>query len=383
MDDNSTEVTNIVGPNTISDKDPKSLPDEGSQEDVDDTTIPSEVVFLEPNSSNDDVICIKKEAVRRKAVLWPPIEKHEGKKLVFPFFDRDICDCDFQFCSHMVMEQVFVSSHGSKNKIWEGIRTLLAEKRDENGKLVFPDGINSIQTLCRRADVLMKWIKKHRDTAALRSGTDNEVHSEFITLLEILLEQKESSEEEAAEKLAETSKSNKQKATEAEVLRVAAMSSSEGRKRLAEVLETSDRKKPNTKVAPPETPMTAVTAASFSSMSRFSPGVGSDFMMLASTLSQQHEGKERRSVEKAEKEKAKLELRRLGREIKLQQMADDREKRQLDKAKSQGNVNQLEHAIMALMDHQKESFRLQQESIHEQTKKMDEMKEILQKIVDK
>ena len=43
MDDNSIEVTNIVGPNTISDKDPKSLPDEGSQEDVDDTTIPLEV----------------------------------------------------------------------------------------------------------------------------------------------------------------------------------------------------------------------------------------------------------------------------------------------------------------------------------------------------
>jgi hypothetical protein len=140
--------------------------------------------FFEPNASNDDVVCIKKEAVRRKAVLWPPIEKHEGKKLVFPFLDRDICDRDFQLASHMVMEQVFVSSHGSKNKIWEGIRTLLAEKRDDNGELVFPDGINSIQTLRRRADVLLKWIKKRRDTAALRSGTDNEVHSEFITLLE-------------------------------------------------------------------------------------------------------------------------------------------------------------------------------------------------------
>ena len=112
-----------------------------------------------------------------------------------------------------------------------------------DGDLLFPDGINSTRTIQRQANCLMQWIKKHRDTAALRSGTDDEVHSDFISLLENLLEQKEMAEEEAAERNIETGKVNQQKVNEAEVFRLAAMSSAAGRKRLAEVFEETNRTK--------------------------------------------------------------------------------------------------------------------------------------------
>ena len=73
--------------------------------------------------------------------------------------------------------------------------------------------------------------------AALRSGMNNEVHSEFISLLENLLEQRESAEEDMADKAETTTKLNSKKALEAEVLWLSAMNSAAGRKRLLELQE--------------------------------------------------------------------------------------------------------------------------------------------------
>ena len=58
-----------------------------------------------------------KTSARRKAIFWPPLEKQEGKNLVFPFLDRNNCDRDFQLCSVIAMQQVFISSHGTKSKV--------------------------------------------------------------------------------------------------------------------------------------------------------------------------------------------------------------------------------------------------------------------------
>ena len=86
------------------------------------------------------------------------------------------------------MQQVFTSSHGCKSRIWEEVRTVLSGLRTKNNELLFPDGISSINTLRCRMTALMNWIKKYRDSAAIHSGTDDEVHSDFIALLENLLE---------------------------------------------------------------------------------------------------------------------------------------------------------------------------------------------------
>ena len=206
---------------------------EDSHEAMVESTTPPEVTVLE----EADVACLKKDATRRRAVLWPPLEKKEGNKLVFPFLDRKNSERDFQLCSVLAMGQIYTSSHGNKGQGWEEARLVLVGLRNGNGDLLFPDGISSTKTIQRRMLSLMQWIKKYRDTAALRSGTDDEVHSDFISLLENLLEQKEMAEEEFAERQAATGKVNQRKASEAEVLRLAAMSSVAGRKRLAEVFE--------------------------------------------------------------------------------------------------------------------------------------------------
>jgi hypothetical protein len=312
MDDTSTEVLDIDGPNAINDEDPKSLSESGNQEDMVDEAIPSEVVVLEADASND-VVCIKKEAVRRKAVLWPPIEKHEGKKLVFPFLERESRDRDYYLCLIMVQERVFTSSHGSKNKIWEGVRTLLSEQKNDNGELLFPDGISSINTLRRRADALMKWIKNFRDSAAIRSGTDDEDHNEFIVLLENLLEEKESAEEQVAEKLTQTNKTNQRKSSEAEVLRLAAMSTDTGKKRLAEVLkltgeneEEGRNKQSNPTGVTPKNKRRGGATESVSSLSR-SPPEGGDFNAMNSGFNERMKLKQQELNRHAIKQK-KLDL---------------------------------------------------------------------------
>ena len=104
---------------------------------------------------------IKKEGARRKAILWPMLEKQEGNKTLFPFLDRTNCDRNYQLCSVVAMQQVFVSSHGSKTKVWEEVRAMLAGMRGKDQELLFPDGINSISTLKRRLDNLLKWIKNN------------------------------------------------------------------------------------------------------------------------------------------------------------------------------------------------------------------------------
>ena len=115
-------------------------------------------------------------------------------------------------------------------KVWEDVRAQLLELQDTNGDPLFPEGINAITTIRRRVNKLLTWVKKRRDTAAVRSGSDDEVHSEFICLLENLLEQKESSDEKSAEEVAETSKQNKRKSSEAECLHLAAMNTAAGKK---------------------------------------------------------------------------------------------------------------------------------------------------------
>ena len=198
---------------------------------------------------------------RRKGVHWPQVERKEGNKLVFPFLDRKKCDRDYQLCSIIAMQGVFQTNHGTKAKVWEEVRSLLAPLPDSDGNPLFPDGINSINTLRRRTDVLMRWIKKYRDTAAVRSGTDNEVHSDFINLLENLLEQKESSEEKMAEEAKEATKIQARKVSEAECIRLAAMNTTGGKKRLQEMWEASGRK-PRAKIPKTPSPLSSTSPCS-------------------------------------------------------------------------------------------------------------------------
>ena len=222
-----------------------------------------EVVLMGSGSETDPEVClVKSEGTRRKAILWPALEKREGKRTIYPFLDRENCDRDYQLCSLLAVEQIFLSSHGRKNKVWEEVRATLCGLRTKNNELLFPDGISNVNTLRRRVSSLMAWIKKYRDSANIRSGTDDEDHSEFISLLENLLEQKETAEEDATEKAAELTKVNQRKSAEAEVLRLAAISTSRGRKRLQEMVEeTGGAKRANKSPSPSSTSTTSIGAA--------------------------------------------------------------------------------------------------------------------------
>ena len=341
----------------------------------------AEVLLLgsvgETDPEADPQACfIKKEGGRRKGVLWPALEKQEGMRTIYPFLDRDNCDRDYQLCSVLAMQQVFLSSHGSKSKVWEEVRTILCGMRTKDNELLFPDGISNINTLRRRTGALLQWIKKHRDSAAFRSGTDDEVHSEFIELLENLLEQKESAEEEAAEKAAETTKANKQKASEAEVLRLSAMSTAAGRKRLEEVLVETGFKKKNAPKSPSPSSLSNVSTSTEPITE-----VASLTLMMKDERKFQEEKWEKRMEMRRLEAKEKLEMKRKLAEEKAARREEELQfRRELKLAKlqkhddsSEGqketNSKGLQNAIYALIQSQEQRFN--------------KMEEILQKIADK
>ena len=303
-----------------------------------------------------------KTSARRKAIFWPPLEKQEGKNLVFPFLDRNNCDRDFQLCSVIAMQQVFISSHGTKSKVWDEVRSILCGLRTKDDELLFPDGINSINTLRRRTDALMRWTKKYRDSAAVRSGTDNEVHSNFIALLENLLEQKESLEEEVAGKVIENARTCQRKASEAEVLRLAAMSTSLGRKRLHEVLDENGRKKgPSKTAAIPGGP--TKTAAPQNPLE--------DIVTLAASLSQHSKVREEKIEIEKEKQKRRIERDRFCQEM---------------KAKKLDQENQTKNAVFAMIQQQQEAKNESNEIQKTMVAMMQQQRElliVLKKIVEK
>ena len=329
---------------------PASSTSEESHEAMVESTTPPEVTVLE----EADVACLKKDVTRRRAVLWPPLEKKEGNKLVFPFLDRKNSERDFQLCSVLAMGQIYTSSHGNKGQGWEEARLVLVGLRNGNGDLLFPDGISSTKTIQRRMLSLMQWIKKYRDTAALRSGTDDEVHSDFISLLENLLEQKETAEEEFAERQATTGKVNQRKASEAEVLRLAAMSSAAGRKRLAEVFDEAQRNKKKIVTTPTSTSptdmATTTTPGSLSSMSH-SP---TEFLALTNTLSEQRSIRERKLDMRAERIRFRQEM--------MREKMEEKKKRREEENRNRVDGNNMQQAIIALMQQQQQSLRLQEEA---------------------
>ena len=54
----------------------------------------------------------------------------------------------------------------------------------------------------------MQWTNKHHNLAAICSGTDDKIHSNFIVRLENLLKQKEKTKQEVEVRAAETSKTS-------------------------------------------------------------------------------------------------------------------------------------------------------------------------------
>ena len=263
------------------------------------------------------------------------------------------------------MQQVFLSSHGSKTRVWEEVRAILTGLPGKDGELLFPDGINSVKTLQTRLEVLLKWIKKRRDSAESRSGTDDEVHSEFIALLENLLEQWESVVVETADKAEKVSKLNAKKSSEAEVLRLAAMNSAAGRKRLLEVQQEEQRKKGGVGGTPR-------SAGSFSSVSSYSPvpsDSASSIQLMVNGLSEQsHSRAEIIAADRAEREKkfaAREERKKSRLEKKLLQ--------QEQAMKAQEQASKQQDAMMAMFQ-QQQAFMMQQQ---QDKKDSNELKDVI------
>ena len=85
-------VINIGVPNV--DEQPKSPP-EWVDIDPPDETLEEEVVLIASGSDTDPEVClVKSEGTCRKAILWPALEKREGKQTIYPFLDHKNCDHD-------------------------------------------------------------------------------------------------------------------------------------------------------------------------------------------------------------------------------------------------------------------------------------------------
>ena len=100
-------VINIGVPNV--DEHPKS-PTEWVDIDRPNEASEEEVVLVASGSDTDLKVClVKSEGSHRKAILCPALEKREGKQTIYPFLDCENCDRDYQLCSLLAVEQIFMS----------------------------------------------------------------------------------------------------------------------------------------------------------------------------------------------------------------------------------------------------------------------------------
>ena len=315
------------------------------------------------------IVVIKKEGNRHRPIVWRVLQKEDTEgNVVFPFLENGVSPQDYQLVSTVAMQRVYEMSHGNIGKAWKQVRNILLDAETPEGSLVFPGGIAGTNTIRTRMDNLLGWAKMRRESAPRRSGCDDEEENEFIVLLDDVLIQKESAEAGAAEAKAESYGVAQRKSREAEVLRVAAMNSSAGRKRLAELMESGvkTRKKQSDNMNTPDDKNN--NTPSDSSLSRSSNDGSPDFGTLASSFAQQSALKEKKMELQAAEQKLREERHHLRHQLKMKKVEAA--------SKAKVDANRLQEAIITLMQQQ-------QEVMMSQAEKMDKMAALLKKIANK
>ena len=369
VDPNLPDTIDMVsGPQVNGDLAPESPPVLVSHGATEKSTICAENEVV-ADGTNNNVVIVKKEGARRKPIVWRAIQKEDTEgNVVFPFLENGESPQDYQLVSTVAMQRVYEMSHGNIGKAWKQVRNILVYAKNPDGSLVFPGGIAGTSTIRTRMDNLLGWAKMRRETAPRRTGCDDEEENEFIVLLDDVLLQKESAEVGAAETKAESSTIAQRKSAEAEVLRVAAMNSSTGRKRLSELLDSAAKKtkKKANNIYTPDTK--SVNTPSDSSLSHSPNEISPDFGTLASSFAQQSALKEKKMELQAAEQKIREERLRLRHQLKVKKVEVA--------SKAKENANRLQESILALMQQQQEVMRNQAE-------KLDDMTAILRKIADK